>query len=123
LGVFAAVGLILVAIGVFSVMAYAVTQQRHEIGLRMALGARPANVMRMVLAMGGRLLGIGIAVGLAASLLATRFIASQLWGVSRFDLLTLATVIAVLAVAGGAACYYPSRHATQVDPMVVLRYE
>lgn len=123
LGVFAGVGLVLVAIGVFSVMAYAVTQQRHEIGLRMALGARPADVLRMMLAMGGRLLGIGVAAGLAASLVATRFIASQLWGVSPFDPMTLAGVVAVLVVAGGAACYFPSRRATRVDPMIVLRYE
>jgi putative ABC transport system permease protein len=123
LGVFAGVGLVLVAIGVFSVMAYAVTQQRHEIGLRMALGARPADVLAMVLAMGGRLLGIGVVVGLAASLLATRLLASQIWGVSRYDPVTLIGVVLVLAVAGGAACYFPSRRATRVDPMIVLRYE
>jgi putative ABC transport system permease protein len=84
LGVFASVGLMLVGIGVFSVMAYAVSRQTHEIGLRMASGPRPADVLRMVLARGAWLLGIGTVVGLLVSLAATRLIASQIWGVSRF---------------------------------------
>ena len=123
LGVFASVGLILVAIGVFSVMAYAVSRQTHEIGLRMALGARPGDVLRMVLARGAWLLGIGTVAGLLLSMAATRLISSQIWGVSRFDPITLIGVITVLALAGGAACYFPSRRATRVDPMIVLRYE
>jgi len=123
LSVFASVGLILVAIGVFSVMAYAVTQQTHEIGLRIALGARSADVLRMVFLMGGRLLAVGVVIGLAASMLATRFISSQLWGVSRFDPVTLTAVVAVLAAAGALACWFPSRRATRVEPMIALRYE
>jgi putative ABC transport system permease protein len=123
LGVFAGVGLILLGIGVFSVMAYAVSRQMHEIGLRMALGARPGDVLRMVLARGTWLLGAGTVAGLLVSLVATRLIASQIWGVSRFDPITLIGVVTVLALAGGAACYFPSRRATRVDPMIVLRYE
>ena len=123
LGVFACVGLVLVAIGVFSVMAYAVSQQSHEIGLRMALGAQPADVWRMVLGVGARLIGIGLAAGLALSLVATQVISSQLFGISRFDPITLGGVILVLVAAGTAACYFPSRRATRVDPMIVLRYE
>ena len=122
LGVFAGVGLLLVAIGVFSVIAYAVSRQTHEIGIRMALGAARADVLRMVLRMGLRLLGVGLGVGLLASLGVTQVIATQLWGVSPRDPLTLGAVVLVVAIAGLAACYFPARRATRVDPMVALRY-
>jgi putative ABC transport system permease protein len=123
LGVFAGVGLLLVAIGVFSVIAYAVSRQTHEIGIRMALGAERGDVLRMVLRMGLRLLGVGLAVGLVASLGVTQVIATQLWGVSPRDPLTLGGVVLVVAIAGLAACYFPARRATRVDPTVALRYE
>jgi putative ABC transport system permease protein len=123
LGVFAGVGLLLVAIGVFSVIAYAVSRQTHEIGIRMALGAERGDVLRMVLRMGLRLLGVGLGVGLLASLSVTQVIATQLWGVSPRDPLTLGGVVLVVAIAGLAACYFPARRATRVDPMVALRYE
>ena len=123
LGVFAGVGLVLVAIGVYSVIAYTVSRQTHEIGIRIALGAGHADVLRMVMRMGLRLIGIGTLAGLAASFGATRLLASQLWGVSPYDPVTLGGVVAVVAVSGLAACYFPARRATRVDPMVALRYE
>jgi ABC-type antimicrobial peptide transport system permease subunit len=89
----------------------------------MALGAERAHVMRMVLGMGSRLVGLGLAIGLLASLGAARVLSSQLWGVAPHDPLTLAVVIVVVAIAGAAACIIPARRATRVDPMVALRYE
>jgi putative ABC transport system permease protein len=123
LGVFAGVGLVLVAIGVFSVIAYTVSRQTHEIGIRMALGAGRADVLRMVLRMGFRLIALGVGVGLLASFAVTRVLASQLWSISPHDPLTLGIVVVVVAIAGLTACYFPARRATRVDPMVALRYE
>jgi putative ABC transport system permease protein len=123
LGVFASLGMILVAIGVYSVIAYTVARQTHEIGIRMALGAERAHVLRMVLGMGSRLVGLGLAIGLVASLAATRVLSSQLWGVAPHDPLTLIAVIGVVAAAGAGACLFPARRATRVDPMTALRYE
>jgi predicted permease len=123
LAVFASVGLALVALGVFSVIAYTVARQTHEIGIRMALGAGAADVVRMVLRMGLQLIGLGVGLGLLASFAVTRVIANQLWGVSPRDPLTLVAVVAVVGLAGLAACYFPARRATKVDPLVALRYE
>ena len=123
LGVFAGLGLILALIGVYSVIAYVVSQRAHEIGIRMALGASRADVLWMVLRMGLRLIGIGLAVGLLASLALTRLIAAQLWGVSPHDPVTLTGVIAVLVLFGVAACYVPARKATALDPITALKVE
>ncbi len=123
LSVFAVLGMALVAIGVYSVIAYTVARQTHDIGIRMALGAERAHVLRMVLGMGSRLVGLGLAIGFVVSLAATRVLSSQLWGVAPHDPLTLASVIVVVAIAGAAACVFPARRATRVDPMVALRYE
>jgi putative ABC transport system permease protein len=123
LSVFAGLGLVLVLIGVYSVIAYTVSRQTHEIGIRIALGAGNGDVMRMVLWMGARLLGLGLGVGLLISFAATRVIASQLWGVSPHDPITLCGVVAVVAATGLAACYLPARRATRVDPTVALRYQ
>ncbi|MGA8029287.1 MAG: ABC transporter permease [Bryobacteraceae bacterium] len=123
LGVFALCGLVLVGIGVYSVMAYAVSRQTHEIGIRMALGALQGNVIRLVLRTGFELVVIGLAIGLAASMLLTRLIKDELWGVSAFDPVTLGTVVCVLVAVGAAACLFPARRATKVDPLVALRYE
>ena len=123
LGVFGGVGLVMVAIGVFSVIAYTVSRQTREIGIRMALGAGRADVLRMVLRAGLQLLGMGVGVGLLVSFGVTRVIASQLLGVSPRDPVTLGSVVAVVAVVGLAACYFPARRGTRVDPMVALRYE
>ncbi len=123
LGVFAGVGLVLVATGVYSVIAYTVSRQTHEIGVRMALGAGRKDVLRMVLWIGARLIALGLISGLLASFGAARLIASQLWGVSPRDPITLCGVVAVVVLAGLAACYFPARRATKVDPMEALRYE
>ena len=121
LSVFAGVGLVLVALGIFSVVAYTVSRRTHEIGIRMALGAGRADVLRMVLIMGLRLVGVGILVGGAASLAATRVMSSQLFGIQPHDPPTLLAVVAVVALAGLAACYLPARRATRVPPIIALR--
>jgi putative ABC transport system permease protein len=123
LGIFAAVGMMLVALGVYSVVAYTVSRQTHEIGIRVALGAGRAQVLRMVLGMGGRLVGLGVIAGIATSFAVTRLIQNQIWGVSPHDPMTLVVVVAVVSLAGFAACYFPARRATRVDPMVALRHE
>jgi len=119
----AGIALLLVAIGVFSVMAYTVSLRTQEIGVRMALGAQQADVLRMVLRHGFSLLAAGLALGLLASFALTRFLASQIWGVSPTDPWTFASVSFLLILAGLLACYLPARRATQVDPLVALRYE
>ena len=121
LGVFASVGLVLVAIGVYSVIAYTVSRQTHEIGIRMALGASHSSVLRMVAVMGLKLVAIGSVLGLLASFAATKVLAAQLANLSRFDPLTLASVVALMAVVGLAASYFPARRAMRLDPMVALR--
>ena len=123
LGVFAGVGLVLVSLGVYSVIAYTVSRQTHEIGIRMALGAGRGDVLKMVLRMGLRLSVIGIVVGLIATSALSRAIASQLWGVSPHDPVTLVGVVFLITLVGLAACYFPAKRATRVDPMVALRYE
>ena len=123
LTVFAGVGLLLVAIGVYSMIAYTVSRQTHEIGVRIALGAGRGHVLGMVMWMGSRLILLGAAIGLVGSLLVTRVLANQIWGVSAHDPLTIAGVLLVVALSGAAACYFPARRATRVDPMVALRYE
>jgi putative ABC transport system permease protein len=114
---------VLVAIGVFSVMAYAVSLQTHEIGIRMALGASTASVLKMVLRKGLGLIGIGVALGMVASVALTRLASSLLWGVSPRDPLTFLGVLLVLGIVGMIACLVPARRATRVDPLVALRYE
>ena len=123
LSLFASLGLVLVAIGTYSVIAYTVSRQTHEIGIRMALGASRRDVLSMVIGMGVRLIGLGMMVGLLGCFGVTRVIASQLWGVSPYDPATLSVVAAVVAIAGLSACYFPARRATRVDPMVALRYQ
>jgi predicted permease len=123
LGVFAVVGLVLVAVGVYSVIAYTVARQTREIGIRMALGAGRRDVLRMVSVMGLRLIAIGAAIGLLASFGATRLIATQLTGVSPHDPLTLVGVVSLMGVVGFAACYFPAQRASRVDPLVALRTE
>jgi putative ABC transport system permease protein len=123
LGVFATTGLALVALGVFSVIAYTVARHTHEIGIRIALGAGRGDVMRMVLWLGVRLAGGGIVIGLLSSMAVTRVLASQLFGVTPNDPVTLAGVATVVATASLIACYLPARRATAVDPMEALRHE
>jgi putative ABC transport system permease protein len=123
LGVFAAIGLLLVAIGVYSVIAYTISRQTHEIGIRMALGAGRSDVLRLIARMGLRLVALGVTIGLAASIAVTRVIAHQIWGVSPHDPLTIASVIVVMGMAAAAAGYVPARRALRVDPMLALRHE
>ncbi len=123
LGTFTAIGLLLVIGGVFSVMAYTVSLRTHEIGIRMALGAQHDDVLRMVLKDGLVLIAGGIAVGVVVSLATTRFMASQIWGVSATDPWTFAVVATVILAAGLAACFFPARRASRIDPMVALRFE
>jgi len=123
LGAFATVGLALVTIGIFSMMTYMVSLQTREIAVRMALGAQQGEILRMVLGKGFVLLAAGIAMGLFASFGLTRFLASQMWGVSATDPWTLGAVVGLVVGVGLTACYLPAQRATGVDPMVALRYE
>jgi len=123
LSIFAVIGLILVAIGTYSVLAYSVSQQTHEIGIRMALGALEQNVFLMVLRVGGILVSFGLAVGFVASLFLNRLIANQLWGVKPHDPLTMVSVIVIIGIVATFACLIPAKRATRVDPLVALRYE
>ena len=119
----AAIALLMVLTGVFSVMAYSVSLQTREIGIRMALGAQPNHISSMVLRKGSRLIAAGSLIGLGASFALARFLVSQIWNVSPADPWTFGAVIAIIAAVGVAACYIPARRAVRVDPMVALRYE
>ena len=121
--IFAAIGLILVTIGVYSVLAYTAAQRTQEIGIRMALGAQASDVLGMVVRMGLGLVAAGVGLGLLASLAMGRIIATQLWGVSAYDPWTLTCVPLVLLATGLLACWLPARRAARVDPLVALRYE
>jgi putative ABC transport system permease protein len=123
LAAFAGIGIVLVGIGAYSVIAYTVSRRTHDIGIRIALGARRRDIFRMVLQMGGILVGVGLAAGLAASLGVNRLISSQLWGVTPHDPVTLAAVALIIAAVGLTACIVPARRATRVDAVVSLRYE
>jgi putative ABC transport system permease protein len=121
--VFGAIGLVLVTIGVYSVLAYTTARRTHEIGIRMALGAEKRDVLGLVIRMGVGLVGAGIVLGIIASLAVARVIATQLWGVSAYDPITLTSVSALLLITGIVACWIPARRASRVDPLIALRYE
>jgi putative ABC transport system permease protein len=120
---FAAIALLLSALGIYGVMAYTTNQRRHEIGIRMALGARGADVLRLVLGQGMRLVAIGLGLGLIGAWLLSRVLASQLYGITRQDPLTYLIVAALLALVALTASWLPARRATRVDPMLSLRSE
>jgi len=121
--VFAALGLSLAIIGVYGVMSNSVTQQTHEIGIRMALGAAPGNIIGMVVGHGFWLLLAGIALGLVGSFLTVRLLSGQIWNVSPFDPVSFSAVSLILLIAGLQACFWPARRAARIDPILALRQE
>ena len=123
LGIFAAVATGLAGLGIYGVMAYSVAQRTHEIGVRMALGAEPGDVLRLMVRDGMRLAGIGLALGIAGSVATARYLETELFGVRPIDPITLTSVVLGLAAVAVAACYFPARRAAKVDPLVALRYE
>jgi predicted permease len=123
LGLFAAVAAALAAIGIYGVMAFAVSQRKHEIGIRVALGAQPRDILRMVISQGARLAIVGVALGLAGALYLARYMAPLLFGVGTRDPITFAVVPLLLMIVALAASWIPAVRATRVDPIVTLRHE
>ena len=123
LGAFAGLALLLAAIGVYGVISYSVTQRTHEIGVRAALGASRWDQLRLVLKNGMGLTAAGLAIGLVGALSVTRLMSSLLFGISPYDVWTLAIVSGVMVLVAGAACYIPAHRAASVDPLVALRHE
>jgi predicted permease len=123
LSIFAGFALLLASVGIYGVLSYLVGQRTHEIGVRMALGAQPTDVLRMVLGDGARMMMLGAAVGAVAALILTRLMASMLFNVKPTDPITFSAVAIFLCAVGLLACYMPARRATMVDPMIALRYE
>jgi predicted permease len=123
LSAFAALALILSCNGIYGVISHLVGQRTHEIGIRMALGAQPSDVMRLVLGQGAKMVLLGVIIGIAAALGLTRLMANQLFGVTSHDPFTFAAVALLLTMIALLACYVPARRAVRVDPLIALRYE
>jgi putative ABC transport system permease protein len=123
LSLFAGIALVLAIVGIYGVMSYSVTQRTHEIGIRMAIGARPVDVFKMILGNGMKLALIGVAIGLVGAFWLTRFMATMLFGVEPRDAMTFASIPVLLITVALLACYLPGRRATKVEPTISLRYE
>ena len=123
LSIFGGLALVLATVGIYGVISYAVSQRTREIGVRMALGARPADVLRMILTEGLKLVAVGVVIGIAAALMLTRLLEGMVYGVSMRDPLIFLLVNLLLVTVSLAACYVPARRAMRVDPLVALRYE
>jgi ABC-type antimicrobial peptide transport system permease subunit len=123
IGSLAALAVLLAAGGLYSLIAYNVAQRTQEIGIRLALGAEPRDILRLVLLQGFKLAAFGIALGLASAIAATRALRSLLFGVSPTDPLTFVAIPLLLALVALLACWFPARRATKVDPLVALRSE
>jgi putative ABC transport system permease protein len=123
LGIFACTGIVLVAFGVYGVLAYTVSQQTREIAIRMALGGERGHVIQMVVRLGLQLVGVGLIIGVAASLATNRLLVNQLWNTSPNDPLTFGAAISVVVAMAALACWIPARRAVRVEPMVALRHE
>jgi putative ABC transport system permease protein len=123
MSLFSALALALAAVGIYGVISYSVVERTREIGIRMALGARPLNVLGLVVRQGMTLALIGIAIGLAGAALLTTLMSSLLFGIAPIDFTTFASVSILLVLVVLLACYIPARRATKIDPLVALRYE
>jgi ABC-type antimicrobial peptide transport system permease subunit len=122
-GLFGSLALLLSCVGLYGLLSYETARRRREIGIRMALGAERADVLRMVISQGLKLAMIGVVIGIAGALALTRFLSSLLYGVKPTDPLTFIAVSLILIAVAMLACYIPARRAAKVDPMVALRYE
>jgi putative ABC transport system permease protein len=123
LELFAGIALLLAVIGIYGVISYSIGERRHELGLRMALGAQRGQVLGLVLRQGMVLSLVGVMIGVAGSFAATPLLAKFLYGVKAHDLLTLVVVSSLLMAVTSVASYVPARHATKIDPMQALRHE
>jgi putative ABC transport system permease protein len=123
LGILAGTGALLVALGVYGVLAYTVSQQTREIAIRMALGGEPGHVVRLIVRFGLGLIAAGLVIGLAVSFATNRLLTAQLWNTSPTDPLTFAVVVLLITTIGVLACWIPARRAVGVQPMIALRHE